>query len=97
MQEEEVDFIIKMVIIGDSGVGKSNLLTRYSSDTFNKNSMTTIGVEFSSKTIMLESKVIKMEIWDTAGQERFRAITNAYYRGAGGCLLVFDITTIESF
>jgi len=95
MKEEEVyDFLFKVVMIGDSGVGKSNLLMRYTKGEFNIESKTTIGVEFATKTIKTpDSKVIKAQIWDTAGQERYRAITNAYYRGAVGALLVFDVTS----
>ena len=99
MKEEEVyDFLFKVVMIGDSGVGKSNLLMRYTKGEFNIESKTTIGVEFATKTIKTpDSKVIKAQIWDTAGQERYRAITNAYYRGAVGALLVFDVTSQRSF
>jgi Ras-related protein Rab-11A len=92
--EEEIhDFLFKVVMIGDSGVGKSNLLMRYTKGEFNPNSKTTIGVEFFTKTIKTQDKkVIKAQIWDTAGQERYKSITNAYYRGAVGALLVYDTT-----
>uniref|UniRef100_A0A4W5QHC2 Ras-related protein Rab-25 n=1 Tax=Hucho hucho TaxID=62062 RepID=A0A4W5QHC2_9TELE len=81
-----------LVLIGESGVGKSNLLSRFTKNEFNHDSRTTIGVEFSTRTIQLKGLVIKAQIWDTAGLERYRAITSAYYRGAVGALLVYDIT-----
>lgn len=96
--EEIYDYLFKVVMIGDSGVGKSNLLMRYTKGDFNIESKTTIGVEFATKTIKTANqKVIKAQIWDTAGQERYRAITNAYYRGAVGALLVYDVTSQRSF
>merc|ERR1711934_1252140 len=94
---EDYDFLFKVVLIGDSGVGKSNLLTRFTRNEFNKESKSTIGVEFATQTIEVEKKNIKAQIWDTAGQERYRAITSAYYRGAVGALLVYDITKEVSF
>ncbi|MGH0180698.1 UNVERIFIED_CONTAM: hypothetical protein FKN15_004988, partial [Acipenser sinensis] len=81
----------KMVLIGDSGVGKSNLLSRFTRNEFNLESKSTIGVEFATRSIQVDGKTIKAQIWDTAGQERYRAITSAYYRGAVGALLVYDI------
>ena len=96
-REDEYDFLFKVVLIGDSGVGKSNLLSRFTKNEFNLESKTTIGVEFATKTIETEGKIIKAQIWDTAGQERYRAITSAYYRGAVGALLVFDITKDQTF
>uniref|UniRef100_A0A4W5LT74 Ras-related protein Rab-25 n=1 Tax=Hucho hucho TaxID=62062 RepID=A0A4W5LT74_9TELE len=81
-----------LVLIGESGVGKSNLLSRFTKNEFNHDSRTTIGVEFSTRTIHLKGLIIKAQIWDTAGLERYRAITSAYYRGAVGALLVYDIT-----
>lgn len=95
--EDDYDYLFKIVLIGDSGVGKSNLLTRFTKNEFNLESKTTIGVEFATKTIMSENKVMKAQIWDTAGQERYRAITSAYYRGAVGALVVYDITKYPSF
>ena len=77
-----------MVLIGDSGVGKSNLLSRFTRNEFNLDSKSTIGVEFATRSIQVDAKTIKAQIWDTAGQERYRAITSAYYRGAVGALLV---------
>ena len=78
--DEEYDYLFKVVLIGDSGVGKSNLLSRFTRNEFNLESKSTIGVEFATKSIGVEGKVIKAQIWDTAGQERYRAITSAYYR-----------------
>jgi len=85
------DFLFKVVLIGDSGVGKSNLLSRFTRNEFNLESKSTIGVEFATRSINVDSKTVKAQIWDTAGQERYRAITSAYYRGAVGALLVYDI------
>jgi len=91
------DMLIKLLLIGDSGVGKSCLLCRYSDDVFNSNFITTIGIDFKIRTIELDGSKIKLQIWDTAGQERFRTITQAYYRGAMGILLVYDVTDDKSF
>jgi len=85
------DFLFKVVLIGDSGVGKSNLLSRFTRNEFNLDSKSTIGVEFATRSIQVDGKTVKAQIWDTAGQERYRAITSAYYRGAVGALLVYDI------
>uniref|UniRef100_A0A671VWV2 Ras-related protein Rab-25 n=1 Tax=Sparus aurata TaxID=8175 RepID=A0A671VWV2_SPAAU len=86
-----VSFSSTVVLIGDSGVGKSNLLSRFTRNEFNLESKSTIGVEFATRSIQVDGKTIKAQIWDTAGQERYRAITSAYYRGAVGALLVYDI------
>ncbi|XP_062214019.1 ras-related protein RABA2a-like [Phragmites australis] len=94
---DEYDYLFKVVLIGDSGVGKSNLLSRFTRNTFSLDSKSTIGVEFATRTIQVESKTIKAQIWDTAGQERYRAITSAYYRGAVGALLVYDVTKGATF
>ncbi|KAL9243723.1 hypothetical protein vseg_017578 [Gypsophila vaccaria] len=95
--EEEYDYLFKLVLIGDSGVGKSNLLSRFTKNEFNLESKSTIGVEFATRSLTLHSKVVKAQIWDTAGQERYRAITSAYYRGAVGALLVYDVTRKVTF
>ena len=95
--DEEYDYLFKIVLIGDSGVGKSNLLSRFTRNEFNLESKSTIGVEFATKSIQAEGKTIKAQIWDTAGQERYRAITSAYYRGAVGALLVYDISKHSTF
>ena len=91
------DYIFKIVLIGDTSVGKSCLLTRFADDQFTENYVTTIGVDFRFKTMIVMDKIVKVQVWDTAGQERYRSITNAYYRGAEGILIVFDVTKKESF
>ncbi|XP_076005946.1 ras-related protein Rab-25-like [Genypterus blacodes] len=90
--DDTYNFVYKVVLIGESGVGKSNLLSRFTKNEFNRDSRTTIGVEFSTRTVHLDHYSIKAQIWDTAGLERYRAITSAYYRGAVGALLVYDIS-----
>lgn len=95
--QEEYDYLYKVVLIGDSGVGKSNLLSRFTRNEFNLETKSTIGVEFATRSICTEGKTIKAQIWDTAGQERYRAITSAYYRGAVGALLVYDIAKYSTF
>lgn len=97
MQGSDPDFLLKIVLIGDSGVGKTNLLSRFTRDQFNPDSKSTIGVEFATKTLEIEGKTVKAQIWDTAGQERYRAITSAYYRGAIGALLLYDVTAALTF
>jgi small GTP-binding protein len=92
MSEEDYDLIIKIVLIGDSSVGKSNILLRYLRNDFKHDSKATVGVEFGSKNFSISGINIKAQIWDTAGQERYRSITNAYYKGAKGALVVYDIT-----
>lgn len=95
--EDDYDYLFKVVLIGDSGVGKSNLLSRFTRNDFNLESMSTIGVEFATRSIRVDNKTVKAQIWDTAGQERYRAIVNSYYRGAVGALLVFDIARHLTF
>ncbi|KAF8667091.1 hypothetical protein HU200_053270 [Digitaria exilis] len=95
--EEEYDYLFKVVLIGDSGVGKSNLLSRFTRNEFCLESKSTIGVEFATRTLHVEGKIIKAQIWDTAGQERYRAITSAYYRGALGAVLVYDVSKPTTF
>ena len=97
IQNEEYDYLYKVVLIGDSGVGKSNLLSRFTRNEFNLESKSTIGVEFATKSMQVDTKTVKAQIWDTAGQERYRAITSAYYRGAVGALLVYDISKQITF
>ncbi|CAL0311291.1 unnamed protein product [Lupinus luteus] len=94
---DRVDYVFKVVVIGDSGVGKTQILSRFAKNEFFFDSKSTIGVEFQTKTVMINDKVIKAQIWDTAGQERYRAVTSAYYRGALGAMLVYDITKQQSF
>jgi len=96
-KDEEYDYLFKVVLIGDSGVGKSNLLSRFTRNEFNLESKSTIGVEFATRSIQVDGKTIKAQIWDTAGQERYRAITSAYYRGAVGALLVYDISKHQTY
>eukprot|EP00026_Physarum_polycephalum_P014830 Phypoly_transcript_15390.p1 GENE.Phypoly_transcript_15390~~Phypoly_transcript_15390.p1 ORF type:complete len:214 (+),score=24.21 Phypoly_transcript_15390:236-877(+) len=91
------DYLFKIVVIGDSGIGKSSLLIRYADDGFSELFISTKGVDFKVKTVTSQSKSIKLQIWDTAGQERFRTITTSYYRGAQGVVLCYDITDRASF
>lgn len=88
---------MKLLIIGDSGVGKSNCLLRFAEDAFTPSYISTIGIDFKIRTIELDGKRIKLQIWDTAGQERFKTITRAYYRGAHGILIVYSVLKRESF
>ena len=93
--KEELKF--KVVVVGDSGVGKTNLVRRFINNVFSKDAKATVGVEFLSKNFIVDNKVIKLELWDTAGQERYKAITAAYYRGAKGAMIVYDVTSKDSF
>lgn len=93
----DYDYLFKVIIVGDSGVGKSCLLNRYTDDQFTNEHYSTIGVDFKIKTIEIGGKQIKLQLWDTAGQERFRTITTSYYRGAHTIVLVFDLTSQQSF
>jgi Ras-related protein Rab-1A len=94
---EHADHLFKLIIIGDSGVGKSCLLLRFADDNFTESFISTIGVDFRFRTIQIDGHTVKLQIWDTAGQERFRTITAAYYRGCDGILLVFDVAKRDSF
>ncbi|KAG1330754.1 ras-related protein Rab11D [Cocos nucifera] len=94
---EKIDYVFKVVLIGDSAVGKSQILARFAHNEFSLDSKATIGVEFQTRTLVIQHKSVKAQIWDTAGQERYRAVTSAYYRGAVGALLVYDITKSQSF
>ncbi|CAI5505120.1 unnamed protein product [Closterium sp. Naga37s-1] len=95
--DDDYDYLFKVVLVGDSGVGKSNLISRFTRNEFNMESKSTIGVEFATRSIEVDGKTVKAQIWDMAGQERYRAITSAYYRGAVGALLVYDITRQVTF
>ncbi len=97
MSKPKYDYLFKLLIIGESGVGKTCLLLRFTEDSFTANHLTTIGIDFKIKIINLENKLIKLQIWDTAGQERFRTITKTYYKGAHGIILTYDVTDQNSF
>ena len=91
------DYLFKLLLTGDSGVGKTSLLLRFADGTFTDHFLPTIGIDFKIKTLNLDGKVIKLQIWDTSGGERFRMITPAYYRGANGIFIVYDVTDQRSF
>ena len=97
MNDQKEDYVLKILTIGESGVGKTCLLLRYTEDRFVKNHLTTIGIDYKAKNIVINQKNVKLKIWDTAGQERFRNITQQYYKSADGILMVFDLTDKESF
>ena len=97
MFQTDYDYVFKVLLIGDSGVGKSSLLMRFSDDVFTGNFLPTIGVDFKIRTIQAEGSVVKLQMWDTAGQEKFKTIVSAYYKGAHGIILVYDITDRRSF
>ena len=97
MSSLDYDYLFKYLIIGNSGVGKSCLLIRFTDDKFEEGYVTTIGVDFKIKTLEIEGKSVKLQIWDTAGQERFRNIVSTYYKGGHGIMMVYDITDLESF
>ena len=95
--QKSFDMIFKIILVGDSSVGKTNILSRYLNNTFEETTKPTVGVEFNSKTYKIQDNIVKAQIWDTAGQERYRSITSAYYKGAKGCLLIYDITRKKTF
>ena len=97
MEEDPILTNLKILIIGESGVGKSSLLLRFTDDQFDPDQEATIGVDFKVKVIDNNGNKVKLAIWDTAGQERFRTLTPSYYRGAQGAILVYDISSRESF
>ncbi|XP_037960585.1 ras-related protein Rab-10-like [Teleopsis dalmanni] len=97
MEGRNYDFLFKVLLIGDSGVGKSCILYRFSDNMFSSSYISTIGIDFRIKTVELDGKKIKVQIWDTAGQERFHTISVSYYRGAMGVILVYDVTNERSF
>ena len=94
---EEYEMMVKVILIGDSGVGKTNIMSKFLKDQFMEESKATIGVEFGSKLFNHEGHKIKAQIWDTAGQEKYKAITGAYYKGSKGALVVYDITQKKTF
>lgn len=95
--ETDYDYLFKLLIVGNSGVGKSCILLQFVDEQFIESHISTIGVDFKIKTITLNNNVIKLQVWDTAGQERFRTITSSYYRGANGIIVAYDITNKKSF
>ena len=97
MSEEEYEMMVKVIIIGDSSVGKTNIMSKYLKNIFNEDSKATVGVEFGSKLFNIEGHNIKAQIWDTAGQEKYKAITGAYYKGSKGAFVVYDITRKDTF
>jgi len=96
-KNDDYDYLFKLIIIGDSYVGKTNIMSQDIKKEFNENSKSTIGVEFGNKIIKIDDKIIKAQIWDTAGQERYKSITSAYYKGAKGAFIVYDITSKTTF
>ena len=96
-EDEEYSMIFKMILIGDSGVGKTNILNRYINNTFSETTKSTVGVELGTKVEEYNNTKIKVQIWDTAGQERYKSITKTYYKGAKGAFIVYDITKKDSF
>ncbi|KAI5169790.1 Ras-related protein Rab-11A [Pancytospora epiphaga] len=96
MDNQKIDYLFKIVLIGDSNVGKTSILSRLVKNTIPEESKPTIGVEFGTKTFTIDGTVIKAQIWDTAGQERYHAITTAYYRGSNGAVVVYDVTNKNS-
>ncbi|VDN12623.1 unnamed protein product [Dibothriocephalus latus] len=95
--DQNFDYMFKLLIIGNSSVGKTSFLVRYAEDNFTSAFVSTVGIDFKVKTVFRQDKRVKLQIWDTAGQERYRTITTAYYRGALGFILMYDITNEESF
>ena len=96
-EENSYDLLYKIVIIGDTNVGKSNILSRYLTNEFTSNTKSTVGVELGIKFLKIKNTSTKIQIWDTAGQERYQAITSSYFRGSDGCFIVYDITNETSF
>lgn len=94
---EEYEYMIKIIIVGESGAGKTCILYNFLHEKTKTDPIHTVGVEFGTKTISLAGKQIKLQIWDTAGQERFKSVTKSYYRGAAAALIVYDITNLDSF
>ncbi len=95
--KSKFDFLFKILVIGESSVGKTCLLLRYTEDTFNASHLATIGIDFKLKELMIDDKLIKLQIWDTAGQDRYKSITKTYYKGSQGIVLVYDVTSMDTF
>ena len=95
--EESFDYLFKIVFVGDMGIGKTCVVQRFKNGTYIEKQGTTIGVDFTMKTLIVDGKRVKLQIWDTGGQERFRTITQSYYRSANGIILCYDITCRQSF
>lgn len=93
----DYDYLVKCLIIGDSGIGKSAMMVRFADDVYNPEYISTIGVDFKIRTIQHRNKTLKLQIWDTAGQERFRAITTSYYRGSHTIIVCYDMTDRSTF
>jgi len=96
-ERKEYDYITKVVIVGESNVGKTNILSRYCKDEFNFGIKPTLGVEFFNKIVNVQDKVLKLQLWDTAGQEKYKAVTNSFYKNSSGALVIFDLTVKKSF
>ena len=97
MEDDSYEMMVKVVLVGDSGVGKTNIMSKYLKNQFREDSKATVGVEFGSKQFSVEGHQVKAQIWDTAGQERYKAITSAYYKGAKGAFIVYDMTRKNTF
>ena len=97
MEDDNYELMVKVVIVGDSGVGKTNIMSKYLKNEFHEDSKATVGVEFGSKQFNIQGHQVKAQIWDTAGQERYKAITSAYYKGAKGAFIVYDISRKNTF
>ena len=91
------DYLFKILLVGDSGVGKSSMLSRFVDEIYTDEFISTVGVDFKIKTIDIHNQICKIQVWDTAGQERFKSITSVYYKGANGCIMVYDVTNKQSF
>ena len=96
-EEDSYELLYKIIIVGDTCVGKSNILSRYIKNVFREDSKSTVGVELGNKLLKVKGTNTKLQIWDTAGQERYRSITSSYYKGSHGCFIVYDITNESSF
>ena len=96
-EDDSYDLLYKIIIVGDTCVGKSNILSRYIKNVFREDSKSTVGVELGDKLLKVKGTNTKLQIWDTAGQERYRSITSSYYKGSHGCFIVYDITNEQSF